>query len=109
MRLSSLQKFILKKCYNQKDYNLNRELLLDFYVKKGAARRDLQTKIITQSIESLIDKELMVGFGLRTSHKWFIRDIKLTDKGVKVTKKLFGEQLKLPIKKNDLQNKNRKI
>lgn len=98
MRLSALQKFILKKCYNQKDYHLHREVLLGFYGKKETARKDLQAKIITQSIESLIDKELMIGYGIRTPHKWFIKEIKLTGKGVKLTKKLFGEQLKLPIK-----------
>ncbi len=98
MRLSKLQKYILKKCYNQKDYFLDREILLEFYEKRETPKRNLQVKIITQSIESLIDKELMVGYGARTPHKWFIKEIKLSDKGIRLTKKLFGEQLKLPIK-----------
>lgn len=98
MRLSKLQKYILKKCYNQKDYFLNREGLLGFYENKDIPRKNLQVKIITQSVESLIDKELMIGYGVRTPHRWFIKEIKLTDKGVKLTRKLFGEQLSLPIK-----------
>ena len=98
MRLSKLQKYILKKCYNQKDYHLSREVLLGFYDHKETPRKNLQVKIITQSIESLIDKELMIGYGVRTPHRWFIKEIKLTDKGVKLTRKLFGEQLSLPIK-----------
>ncbi|MFH1610618.1 MAG: hypothetical protein ABIA91_01895 [Patescibacteria group bacterium] len=58
-----------------------------------------KTKIITKSIERLIDKELLVGFGERTKYKWFIKDIKITKFGKKEAKKLLGEQLKLKFKK----------
>lgn len=98
MRLSNLQKYILRACFNAKGYRLNREVLLDFYNTSAKSKKELRAKIITQSIESLIDRELLVGYGLRTSHKWFITEIRLTEVGVKVTKKLLGEQLELPIK-----------
>ncbi len=98
MRLSNLQKYILRQCFNVKGYRLDREELLDFYQQDAKSKKELRAKIITQSIESLIDREFLVGYGLRTPHKWFITEIKLTDKGLKITKKLVGEQLKLPIK-----------
>lgn len=99
MRLSNLQKYILRECYRTKGYRLNRELLLGFYGVDSKTKEDLRVKIITQSIESLIDREFLVGYGLRTPHKWFITEIKLTGIGLKTTKKLLGEQLILPLKK----------
>ena len=57
----------------------------------------MRTKIITSSIESLIDRELMTGYGVRTAHKWFIREVSLTDKGRRVARKLQGEQMRLPL------------
>ena len=59
----------------------------------------MMTKIITQSIERLIDKELMVGFGERTSHKWYIKEIKITAFGRRQTKKFLGEQMSFNFKK----------
>ena len=62
------------------------------------------TKIITQSIERLISKELMIGYGVRTPHKWFIREITLTSKGKIEAKKLLGEQKSLPFKSKKLNH-----
>ena len=98
MRLSSLQKFILIKCYNSRSKRVNRIGFLAFYGKSGKAKAELRTKIITGSIESLIDKELLVGFGTRTSQKWFIGEVGLTIKGKRLAKKLLGEQLKFGFK-----------
>ena len=89
MRLSHLQKFILLQCLESKTGRISRTRL---NVKN-------KTKIITKSIERLIDKELLVGFGERTKYKWFIKDIKITRKGRIEAKKLLGEQLKLKFKK----------
>jgi len=99
MSLSRLQKFILIKCYNSKSFRVNRIGFLSFYSNQGRAKADMRTKIITSSIESLIDRELMTGYGVRTAHKWFIREVSLTDKGKKVARKLFGEQMRLPLPK----------
>jgi hypothetical protein len=57
----------------------------------------MRTKVITQSVESLIDREFMTGYGVRTPHKWFIKEVSLTDKGKKVARKLQGEQMRLPL------------
>lgn len=98
MRLSPLQKYILKKCY-QGGGKINREGLKIFYqTQKKAPAEDKRVKIITQSVERLIDREQLIGYGVRTPHKWFIKDIKLTSKGRKMAKKLLGEQQQLPLK-----------
>ena len=98
MPLSRLQKFILIKCYNSKSFRVNRIGFIAFYRDNGKAKADMRTKIITRSIESLIDRELMTGYGVRTAHKWFIREVSLTDQGIKVARRLLGVQMKLPLK-----------
>lgn len=55
----------------------------------------IRARKILRSLERLIDKELLIGFGKRTSHKWFITEVKLTAKGLKIAKKLLGEQMRL--------------
>lgn len=100
MRLSKLQKYILRQTYQQPRKLFNRAKLVNFYNKqKSKAKKELQVKNITKSIERLIDKGLLVGYGLRTPKKWFIKEIKLTAAGLKSAKKLIGEQLSLPLKK----------
>lgn len=105
MRLSNLQKFILLECLNSNPptggNRVARGKLRQFYNKiiGKKAKEEMQEKIITQSIERLIDKELMVGFGERTPHKWYIKEIKLTAKGRRAAKNLLGEQMSLPFKK----------
>ena len=99
MKLSALQRYILLECLNARAIRIARGNLGKFYVnKKNKPSQLLMTKIITKSIERLINRELMVGFGERTAHKWFIKEIQLTAKGKRETKKLLGEQVKLPLK-----------
>jgi hypothetical protein len=99
MRLSPLQKYILLECFNAKDFKINRGKLGKFYDKqKKKPRKMLVTKIITQSLERLINKELMIGFGIRTAHKWFIREVSLSSKGRIEAKRLLGKQGSLPFK-----------
>ncbi|OGF30431.1 hypothetical protein A2533_04280 [Candidatus Falkowbacteria bacterium RIFOXYD2_FULL_35_9] len=98
MRLSQLQKYILLKCYYRKNSRLKRDKFIEFYKNNSKAKKYLQQKIITGSIETLINKELLIGYGRRTPHKWFIEEVKLTAKGFTQTQKLLGEQKKLPLK-----------
>jgi len=98
MRLSELQKYILKECYRKLGERVDRTPLIRFYQGDSRAKVELRTKIITQSIESLIDRELLFGFGMRTPHKWYIREIILTTKGKKIAKLLTDRQLRLPLK-----------
>lgn len=60
--------------------------------------------IITKSVERLIKKELVIGYGWKTPHKWFIRQVKLTPKGAKVARGLLGVQQRLPF-----SSQNKKI
>jgi hypothetical protein len=100
MRLSPLQKYILLECLAAKNFQMNRMKLGKFYDKqKRKPKGELMTKIITQSLERLINKELMIGYGVMTPHKWFIKEIKLTARGKKQARKLLGEQASLPFKK----------
>ncbi len=100
MRLSHLQKFIILQCLESRTGKISRIRLNQFYNKNNnKTKPELQTKIITKSIERLIEKELLVGFGQRTKYKWFIKEIKLNRQGKSQAKKLLGEQLKLKFKK----------
>lgn len=99
MRLSELQKYILLECYNKKGFKLQRQTLVKFYNNQGKAKHELQTKVITGSIENLIDKGFLIGYGIRTQQKWFIKTINLTQLGVKQAGKILTKQQKLPLKK----------
>ncbi|MFA5051612.1 MAG: hypothetical protein WC544_00945 [Patescibacteria group bacterium] len=97
MKLSQLQKFILKTSANGKS-RTKRAVLLKYYDKQGKDVKPIDRPgILTKSIERLIDKGLMIGYGRRTPEKWFIDEVSLTQKGVKETKKLFGQQQSLPL------------
>ncbi|MBT6691456.1 hypothetical protein HOB10_03955 [Candidatus Parcubacteria bacterium] len=100
MKLSSLQKYILKQTLQSNRAKISRVVLEKFYsnIKKAPAKK-IRANIITKSIERLIDKGLLVGFGEKTQHKLFIRHIKLTPKGKKITLGLLGKQAELPFRK----------
>lgn len=78
MIFSLLQQYILKECYDKKGEPADRQVFADFYTKATKIKAGLQTKIITKSLERLIDKGMLVGYGVRTPKKWFIREARLT-------------------------------
>ncbi len=98
MKVSALQKYILVNSFGSK--KVNRKKFDKFYdKKKNLLKGEARIKIITKSIERLINKGLIVGYGEKTQHKWYISEVELTHKGKLVTRKLLGEQIKLPLKK----------
>jgi len=100
MKLSTLQKFILRKTLASGKAKTARNILLDFYKnKKKVPKKELKVKIITQSLERLIDKGLIIGWGHKTQEKFFIDNIKLTTRGRKLACSLLGRQVPLPFKK----------
>lgn len=100
MRFSALQKFILTECYSRKG-KIKKKILLSFYEKqKDQPNEKDKADTITKSVESLIDKGLMVGYGVRTPKKWYIEEVRLMPKGRKIARKLLGEQQKLPLTTN---------
>lgn len=99
MRLSPLQKFILKTCYAAATKVVGRQMFIRFYdtQKKKPKNEDI-VNIITKSLESLIDRGLMVGYGVRTPEKWYIKEVRLTPVGRKLARQLWGQQQTLPLK-----------
>jgi DNA-binding MarR family transcriptional regulator len=53
---------------------------------------------VTKTLKRLINQGLLVGYGIRTSKKWYIKEVRLTSKGHKLAKKLTNEQQRLPLK-----------
>jgi len=97
MRLSALQKYILKRCYLE-GKKLNRAKLVEFYSKSDkSTKKEDQVNIITKSIERLISKSLLVGYGEKTAEKLFIREVRLTREGRSLVRDLMGKQQKLRI------------
>ena len=111
MRLSLLQKYILRTVYEGRLKRFPRDRLVQYHAEeRGTSRVAITRKraegndavnAITKSVERLIDKELMVGYGVRTPHKWYIHEVGLTAKGKKAAKRLRGEQQELPLKKKE--------
>lgn len=99
MKLSPLQKYTLQQCFGAKDKTISKAVLEKFYVGKSARpnKKDV-ISIITKSVERLIKKDLVIGYGWKTPQKWYIRQCKLTPNGVSVARGLLGTQQKLPLK-----------
>lgn len=99
MKLSSLQKYILKNALQYNKSKISRNIFDKFYDNsKNPPPQKIRANIITKSIERLIDKGLIVGFGEKTQHRLFITQIQLTNKGQKTACELLGQQTKLPLK-----------
>lgn len=99
MSLSPLQCYILKQAAGSPQGTLRRQVIVHFYdsVARKPKPRDLST-IIARSVERLIAKELVVGFGRKTAQKWFFDRVRLTPKGRGAARKLLGVQQALPLK-----------
>ena len=99
MRLSPLQRYIMRVCYTKPGSVVGRSVFPKFYERQTKKpNADDLVNIITKSLESLIDKGFMVGYGVRTTRKWYIREVKLTPLGRRTARKLLGEQQALPFK-----------
>lgn len=99
MMLSGLQKFILKICISRQTLRVGRDPFYGYYKRsKDPPKHEDQVNAITKALERLIDRELLVGYGVRTSRKWYIKEVKLTSRGRKVAKELLGKQQTLPLK-----------
>lgn len=84
--------------YAEKD-KFGRGKILRFYDKqKRPPKTEDRVNIVTKSLERLIDKGFLVGYGVRTPKKWFIKEIKLTAVGRRMAKTLQGKQVPLPFK-----------
>lgn len=96
---SKLQRYILLSALSQKKL-LTREEIRGFYgdYKIKSKTKDAEDAI-TKSIDRLISRGFIIGFGYKTSRKWYNKSVKLTSLGKKSTRELLGKQLTLPFKK----------
>lgn len=95
MRLSALQRHILRECYQFPKSRVPRLPFTTFY--KKSASDVMVTDSITVSLERLIDRGFLIGFGRRTPAKWFIEEVKLTPLGRRTARASFGKQQELPL------------
>ena len=99
MRLSTLQQFILGECHGKKGRVKKKSLLVFYDTQKKRPRQKDRIDAVTKSIESLIEKELLVGYGVRTPKKWFIEEVRLMPKGHRMIRDIMREkQQRLPLK-----------
>jgi len=99
MKLSSLQRYILLACHDAKGQRREHRGLEQFdETEKDRPSEKAAQDSVTRSLERLIDKELLIGYGVRTSHKWYLNEIRLTPKGRKVVRGLLeSRQTRLPL------------
>lgn len=99
MRLSRLQRYILT-CVLEAGGKCDRKRFERFYADHPKPpSHDDQINAITKALERLIDKEFLVGYGVRTREKWYIKEVRLTLAGRRTAKKLRGEQQVLNLKR----------
>ena len=107
MKLSSLQKYILKEGSANKGYKVLKKDLEKFYLSRKKAPKIVdRLNIITKSVERLIKKSLIRGVGIKTAEKWFIKEIILTPLGRKKARELLGKQEKLPLRIRRIKKHN---
>lgn len=99
--LSKLQQFILEACV-EAGGSVSRSVIDKSPDKSSSkAQKEHYKQIITQSIERLIDRGLLVGYGTKTREKLFITKIRLTPSGKKVAHEYQKrKQASLPLKKS---------
>lgn len=105
MRLSALQRYILRECYQTRQPLISRQPFTRFYPAKTPKTTVVNS--LTASLERLIDKGLMIGFGRRTHEKWFIEQVRLTPLGRKTARQLLGTQQRLPLASTTAKPLNR--
>ena len=100
MRLSKLQKFIILKCFENKGGGEQKTEFYKYYSAKKAKEKRVAIQVAIQnSIDSLVEKDLIVAYGHKTAKKWTVNRVKLTSKGKKLARELIlSNQKKLPIK-----------
>lgn len=100
-KFSLLQRYILRQGYLAGSKIISKTSLLKYYEKKSfhPQKKDA-VNILSKSIDRLIERGLVVGYGYKTAEKLFIISIKLTPNGRKNARQLMGMQQKLPFKNN---------
>ncbi|MFH1098668.1 MAG: hypothetical protein V1723_01985 [Candidatus Uhrbacteria bacterium] len=94
-KLSKLQKAILRLCYSLRG-RVERDRFYRLNEREVTKARNV-VDVITKTLERLISRGFLVGYGIRTAEKWFIKGVRLTPLGRKVARIVAGEQQRLPL------------
>ena len=100
MQLSDLQRYILTQALTANRATVRKEVLLRFYTaraKRPTPRDEISD--LTRSVERLIERGLAVGFGSKTSRRWFVTEVQLTPLGRRTARQLLGTQAQLPFRR----------
>ncbi len=98
MRLSALQKQLVLLCLDRAA-KCGRSVFDNVYEHDHpSAPRKTAQNVVTKALENLIDKGFLVGEGVRTPKRWYIKAVRLTAVGKKLARKLRGEQLSMKLK-----------
>ncbi|PLX26517.1 hypothetical protein C0581_04255 [Candidatus Parcubacteria bacterium] len=80
---------------SEKGTRMDRKIFRRFYeTRDRKPNKKYQEHIITQSLERLIDRGLITGFGKRTPQKWFLTHVDLTGKGIKAIQEIYHRRQK---------------
>ncbi len=102
--LSKLQKYVLRQGLESAGYKVSKKKLINFYnQQKAKPKKEDQINIITKSVDRLINRGLVKGYGLKTVKKWFVWQVILTKNGLRKARELAGQQQKLPLKVRKLK------
>lgn len=96
VRLSKLQRFLLETSLSRPG-KVPRRAFDRFYAADSRVRPAMRVKIITKALERLIERGMLVGYGVRTAEKWYIKEVRLTPLGRRLVRRLLGEQQHLPL------------
>ena len=99
--LSKLQQFILEACAEGGGAIARSVVDKNHGRSSSKAHQEHYKRIVTQSIDRLIERGLLVGYGAKTAEKFFITKIKLTPRGQKAAHECRKKrQQKLPYVRN---------
>lgn len=96
IRLSRLQRFLLETACARSG-RVSRQVFEPFFSPQTRLSATARVKIMTQAMERLISRGFLVGYGVRTAEKWYIKEVRLTPVGRRLARRLAGEQQRLPL------------
>lgn len=88
--LSALQRAILAECANRRGEVSRRAF--EQYLEGGKGKPEHRARILSRSLERLIERGFLVGYGIRTPQKWFIQQVKITQLGRRQWKAWLGSR-----------------
>lgn len=95
--LSPLQQYIVRQLL-RKGASHPRQFCLYYQRYPKKTSREDQLTSIARSVDRLIERGLVTGWGRKTKEKWFIEKVKLTPAGLKKAKILRLQQLPFILK-----------